>query len=535
MPKRRKRIVLTEYDRKFLTEVGGSNITAFTRFYFDGWTPIPWQHQFYHAPQKRKLVVAGIRSGKTKIVAASFLYYMLLHPDCRVANASISADQANIVYYDCLELAERPRFKHWIEKVERHPYPSIKLVNGAEAWFRSIGYEAELWRGHEFDVINIDEAAYVTSVMAMKTLEGRLLGSYQNMLGKSVQRDGQLWMTTSPKGKTWVFERWKLGDPTYPGAQPDRYFSLRARTFENPHISPEALEELMAGWTQKMIDQELNGLFVDADGAQFSYEDVMAACTPVIRSQDGVLLDGREEVTLLQQQLQDFQRKHGASRSRQDDVDWYEFDPEPGHFYVNSWDVGKRPNKLGRNASVGGVLDITKRPWKLVAYRYAAGAPYSQTMQWIREWHQKYDEISACQTAIDASGRADVINEELQEKDRIDVEGIIYTAANKPLMIHSLALALERKWLVMPFVKRAVDQLQAYEIPDDKIAQDVVMMLAQACYMGRLRAGEVGKRGAVEKAVIATARHVMDHKAMDRMAQRRRMARSGRLPGRVGR
>lgn len=531
MPRKILPFKLKETDRELLT-AARENITLFTQWYFDGWTPIPWQHEFVHAPQKRKMVVAGIRSGKTKIAAAGFLHYMFFNPGCRIANASISADQANIVYYDCLDFAQRPRFQHWVEDVQRHPYPRIRLINGSEAWFRSIGYEAELWRGHEFDLINIDEAAYVTNEMAIKTLEGRLLGSYQ-IAGLTKQRAGILWMTTSPKGRTWLYERWKLGDPDYPGCQLDRYWSKRARTFDNPNISPEALQDLMSGWTQKMIDQELNGVFVDSDGAQFSYEDVMDACTPTVRDLEGSVVSGRVEVDHLVRQVHDFFEARNASKSRREDMDFYELEPEKGHYYVNSWDLGKRPNKLGRNATVGGVVDITERPWRLVAYRYSPGTSYSQSQTYIEEWDAKYNQNAICQSVIDATGKGDVMNEELTDQKRIDVEGIVYSASTKPLMIDSLRIALERKQLVFPFIRRMVDQLQSYEYPDDKIAQDIVMMLAQAAHVGRIRSGEVGKKASHERAIIATARQSMNSAAMDRLRQRRQAVRTTRLPGRT--
>lgn len=512
---------LTSGDRKML-EVATDDLTLFCQYYFDGWTPLPYQHAFYHAKQKNKLLLAGIRSGKTKGVSAGFLHYGLFHPGSRLANASISADQAMIVFNDVVDFASRPKFEHWVEDISRHPYPKVRLVNGTEIWFRSIGYEAELWRGWEFDWINVDEAAYVQSEAAIKTLLGRLVGTYQ-VNGIWVPRAGLFSMTSSPKGKSWLFERWKLGDPEYLGSQPEKYLSLRVRTRDNTYLSPESIDDLMANYSSKQIQQELDGLFVDADGAQFSYNQVMYACTPLMKNDLGEVIDGRAEVSELQDAVNDSLEAHRASASRREDLDYYELPPERGHLYVNSWDLGKRPTKRGRNAMVGGVLDITKAPWRLVAYRYAPGASFGIAHEWIKEWHEKYGgETGNCETIIDATGKGDVLNEQLTEEDNLNISAFVYSVSSKPQLIHSLAIALERGLIVFPFIRRLVDQLQGYELPDDRIAQDIVMMLGQAAYSATLRSGGVGRALAVVKPVIATGRLPLDHPDMARFVERRR-------------
>ena len=512
---------LTSGDRKML-EVAGDDLTLFCQYYFNGWTPLAYQHAFYHAPQRNKLLLAGIRAGKTKGVAAGFLHYGVFHPESRLANASISADQAQIVFNDVVDFASRPRFEHWVEDVSRHPYPKVRLVNGTEIWFRSVGYEAELWRGWEFDWINVDEAAYVPSKAAIDTLLGRLVGTRQ-VNGIWVPRAGLFSMTSSPKGKTWLFERWKLGDPEYLGSQPERYLSLRARTRDNIYLTPEQVDDLMENYTSKQVQQELDGLFVDADGAQFSYAQVMYACTPIIKNDLGEVVDGRREVSELQEAVDEFLEAHRASTSRRQDLDFFELPPERGRIYVNSWDLGKRPTKLGRNAMVGGVLDITTVPWRLVAYRYAPGASFGMAHAWIKEWHARYGgDFGACETIIDATGKGDVLNEQLTEEDNLNISAFVYSAASKPQLIHSLAIALERGLIVFPFVRRLVDQLQGYELPDDRIPQDIVMMLGQAAYAATQRGGSTSRSLSVVKPIISAGRRPIDHPDMARFAERRR-------------
>lgn len=501
---------LKDYDKAFLRD-GPDDFFAWCRFYFQDWEPFPYQEYFYTAPQKDKLLIAGIRTGKTAGVAAAFLHYAWRNPGRRLANASLSADQANVVYNECLGLASRNRFQHWIRKVERHPYPKIVFENDTEIWFRSVGYEAELWRGWEFDWINIDEAAYITHEMAIKTLQGRLLG---------VGRAGIFTMTSTPKGKGWLFERWKKGDPNYIGAQPEKYLSMRARTRDNTKLPQDVIATLEEGYTYRLKMQELEGLFLDSSDTIFPSEQILEACSTI-----------HPEVVILNERVKQWLLSHrmGNVYFGAGELTRYELDPEEGHHYLCSWDLGKKTSQSGRGATVGGVVDISTKPWRLVGYRWESGAGYMRAMEWIKEYQDKYSlrGKARCDTIIDATGKGDVVNEELEERDKIGVDGIIYSAATKPQLIHAVQLMFERRQIRMPFIKRLVDQFQGYELDDKDLPQDIVMMLAQAAFRARQMTGD-GLSKEVKKAVIASF-HKPDV-SMDRYNKRRRMMRP--MPGR---
>jgi Terminase large subunit, T4likevirus-type, N-terminal len=505
VPKQPRAFALKQTDRVLLEE-SPDDFYAFCAYYFQDWVPFPYQEAFHLAPQRDKLLIAGIRTGKTAGVAAGFMHYGWRHPGRRLANASISADQANVVYHECLQFASRPRFQHWITDIQRHPYPKIVFANGTELWFRSVGYDASLWRGWEFDWINVDEAAYVAHEIAIHTLQGRLLG---------VGRHGLFTMTSTPKGKGWLFERWKKGDPAYVGAQPDKYLSMRARTRDNVKLSQEAIEDLERNYTARMLEQELGGVFLDSTDQVFPTEHVIGACStvhPEVRD----LNEGVKRWLLAHKMAGVYFGAGELSR--------YELDPQPNHHYVSSWDLGKRTSESGRGAMVGGVLDVTRLPWRLVAYRWESGAGYLAGMEWIKEWHAKYQlrGQARCDTVIDATGKGDVVNEILEEESRIAVEGVVYSGVSKPMLIHAAQLAFERQFLRMPFIKRLVDQFQGYELDDKLLPQDIVMMLAQACHHARVITGD-GLTGSQKKAVIGGMRAPQAQLA--RYEERRRASR----------
>lgn len=503
---------ITEEDRLVLAE-SVDDLALFTQYYFDGLTPHEYQFKFYHAPQKDKLWVAGVRSGKTLCAAMGFLHYAVYHPYSRLANASISADQANIVFSSVCDLAERPAFSHWVEDIQKHPYPKVILVNGAQIWFRSVGYEAELWRGHEFDWINIDEVAYIAREQAIKTLRGRLLGAY-HVDGKQIQRAGIMTMMSSPKGKGWLFERWKKGDArNFPHiAQPDKYLSMRSTTRDNPALSKEAIADLEAEYTSRMRDQEIQGLFLDSDDCVFPWEHITYACDE----------HERPEVSLLNESVRRWLNSHNMSYH--DDVTHFALEPNRDRVYLNSWDLGKRATKEGRNATVGIVLDITDRPWQVVAFKYAPNSGFGLAHEWITEWHRQYS-VGFCETIIDATGKGDPVNERLEDEERIAVDGIVYSAVTKPQLIQSGQLAFEKGWVVFPFVKRIVDQLQSYEYEDKAIAQDIVMALCQALFRARQRGGDIARQSAASLPIFARRNPMQDQ---DRFQARRKATRTTR-------
>ena len=99
-PFKLKSFHMTPLDREMLDpDRGGLNdITWWYKAYFDG-TLYPWQHYFYHHPAKDKMVVAGIRSGKSFVAAVGLTHTAFYHPFSRILNTSISSEQAKIVFH----------------------------------------------------------------------------------------------------------------------------------------------------------------------------------------------------------------------------------------------------------------------------------------------------------------------------------------------------------------------------------------------------------------------------------------------------
>lgn len=468
---------LTPLDKEILPRCE-HDIDLWSKGYFGG-QMFPYQKYFYHAPQKRKTLIAGIRTGKSRLASRGALHHGQYNAYSRFLNTSISSEQSKIVFRNCLEDCNNANFTHWIEHIQSSPYPLIRLVNGSELHFRSIGYDAELIRGEEYDFINVDEAAYVVRESAIRTLSGRLLG-INPITGRP--RAGIMWLISSPKGVGWLFEQWKKGDPQYGIAEPHKYLSLRATIWDNPLLSEEQIRETMAEYSDAMIRQEFYGEFLDDLDAFFPYQQVMYGCD-----------DTHREVKWLYDQIIFWNASREQTRTiRSDaglteDILWYECEPQPGHRYISSWDLGKKPTARGRNATVGLVLDITHEPWSMVGYKYIEGQGYVESKVDIERWHEKYSSNGAlCTTVLDSTGKGDVLEEFIEREHTIDdMENVVYSSIVKPNLLHAGRIAIERGMVRYPFIKRLVDQMSQYNQFDKDIPQDIVMALCQALWKAR--------------------------------------------------
>ncbi len=475
-------------------DVGPSRHDVFAKYYFNV-DLFLWQHYYLAYPVKNKLVVAGIRTGKSFLAAYELLNFAYWNPGSRVLNVCITADQAQIIFNDIIMLASNSRFEHWISKIVNHPYPALILNNGAELWSRSIGGasgDATTLRGWEFDLINADEAAYFANEMAIKTLQGRLIG-VNKVTGRP--RYGLFTMKTTPKGaKSWLYDRWKKGDPQYPGADPRKYLSLRARTYDNTLLDPAAIEMVLADYTEAQRMQEMEGIFI-SDDSLFSMQDLIACAGKEIDDIfNAQLLD--PDVVELEARIMKWLVSKGKDGSNvPQTIEHYELPPEPGHIYVAGWDLGSRAILRGvaegRNATVGVVFDVTSRPWKMVAYKYDTFGKYTISMEWVRQWHLKYNAAGAqCFTRIDALSSGDVIHQILEE-ERFQIDGFKASTTTKGTMLQASAYTIGMRWIRWPFIRRLIDQFQGYTPDDKRIAQDIVIAVSQALHLAREIEGAV--------------------------------------------
>lgn len=103
-------------------------------------------------------------------------------------------------------------------------------------------------RGGVVDWIWIDEAAFI---------EEEAFDIVQPCVAAS---GGPIWMTTTPNGKNWLYDRIfkKDGDPDFK--------IIHARSIDNPAINAKIIERMAAGYSEEMRAQEFEAVFTHRTG-----------------------------------------------------------------------------------------------------------------------------------------------------------------------------------------------------------------------------------------------------------------------------
>lgn len=131
---------------------------------------------------------------------------------------------------------------------------------GNKVFFRT-GEHPDRLRGPNLMWGWLDEPA-MQKELVWKVLEGRL-----RKRGKAVTVAGNIhvsgmpsaWITGTPAGFNWVYERWAENDDP-------RYKMFTASTTENVYLPPEYVADLEASYSGEFAQQELHGQFVAFEG-----------------------------------------------------------------------------------------------------------------------------------------------------------------------------------------------------------------------------------------------------------------------------
>lgn len=137
----------------------------------------------------------------------------------------------------------------------------LVLLNGTEILFRSADNPDRL-RGPNLGWFWMDEGAYCPPE------------TWDILIGRLRLDPGRAWVTTTPRGKNWLYE---VFGPEH--GRPDQAL-FRAATRENPHLPAHFVAGLERSYTRQQALQELEGEFVDVAGAVFRGGWIDAARMP---------------------------------------------------------------------------------------------------------------------------------------------------------------------------------------------------------------------------------------------------------------
>ncbi len=233
------------------------------------------------------------------------------------------------------------------------PFPVLRNeLTGSELWARSTQRNCEYIRGHRFHGINYDEAAYGKQ----SDLEVLLL--------RIIDFDGWFSITTTPKGKNWLFELYLETERLMRDGSKDHYVQV-GPTLDNPYIPPHALERLKS-LPSRSYRQEVLGEFVETEGATFRYEDL----------------------------------------ARVFDADWRpESGPRADGLYVNAWDLGRKTSRTALTTLAYDHITGVEGELRGVEQRSFAGERWPTIFRAIED-REAYWKAG---TIVDSTGVGDVV------------------------------------------------------------------------------------------------------------------------------
>lgn len=348
------------------------------------------------ATQPINVLVPGNRWGKSTVIAMKHIWHCVFKvgqtrqdrlnfEPYETISVAMSADQAFIVFREAKRLLQHPALRPLVASFRSSPFPHIVFTNGSVMHCRSAHDDGKYIDGHKYSFLSIDEAGWISNLRHLMT----------NVILMRLAGGGSVDLIGTPKGfgdLYFYFERGQRGV--------DGYYSQRGSIYDNPHLPEDDIkmrDRLLASADPRVREQVLFGEFVDFTGLAFTRD----------------------------------QRDNAFDPAMPHHVPYQE-----GHRYVVAWDLGRTTD-----FTVGIVLDITERPWRLVSYTRLNRVAWEEIYATIGRVAQEY---KIRWSVIDATGpQGDVIEEELTKRG-IMVDG--YKSSTKALkvdLINSLQNAFD--------------------------------------------------------------------------------------------
>ncbi len=440
-----------------------------------GIIPLEKQWRFHHSPQMRKVVVGGVGSGKTTVVAMSALAWCLTTKYFKFTNAAPTAAQSQLLFDWIVERIDaNPTLERYVKDVVRKPYPQIVFKNGSYIDCRTAGIEGANLRGIERDWINYDEAGFDNRLARTHTaLQTRLRGKRPD----NTDRLGLLTMGTTPTDEPWLRELWDMGhDPAHPSYDPVLNLSLRVVMYDNYYLNPQQIANIEASMDDEVKDVELLGFFPEGMGTEFTRGQVADIFNMELNNEArGVRMVSGEELWGAAPEGYRIEEHHHHG------LTMYEKPRDARGVYVLAGDPGTgAPPK--RNAACVAVINIAVWPHEIVYFHWINGrGKYEPFLSSYRYAMEKYNPLYQ---GIDATGTQSALHELAFEAYGLNVEAIKFNS-DKLEMLNSLKMLVQRGGLTGPLIKGMRNQLTRYQLPDKELVQDIVCTLMMASWLCR--------------------------------------------------
>lgn len=203
---------------------------------------------------KRVVVCAGRRAGKTTLAAK--VACKKLKEGRRVLLASTTQDQADAFWEKC---------KAWLSEVmeiglvlKNEQRRILTMPSSGGRIKVKTASDADGLRGDYADFLVLDECALLAPDAWEKVGAPMLLDN-----------DGDAWFISTPRRRNWFFHLYQKAMADESG----RWKAWHFTSYDNPHLSTDALDELQSDMTDEDIEQEIKAIFLEGQGSVFTNID----------------------------------------------------------------------------------------------------------------------------------------------------------------------------------------------------------------------------------------------------------------------
>jgi hypothetical protein len=335
---------------------------------------------------RENLLVTGNRWGKSFVSAVKLIHHAVYRPRrlqydgagrYRAAVASITQDQANLIFNTALRLIRRSELvAPLVQSVQQTPFPKITFGNDATIEARTTQNRGEYLLGNDYDLFIFDEVAFETDPEYVVE---------EVVLMRLADREGRLDLVSTPNGKNWFYCRAR---DIRSGKRQGYFQSGDSR--DNPFISKEYLDDRVTYFSEARLKQNIMGQFVDSGGEILKGEYVDRA---LIKAPNATETGGNRPPV-----------------------------------YLTGWDLARK-----RTATVGITVEIIDATARVIALERLRQLDWQVVLERIGRRAEKYPG----RLMIDATGLGDVIVEQLA---RYRPQPVIFTPAVKAELLTNVEL-----------------------------------------------------------------------------------------------
>ncbi len=440
-----------------------------------------WQKQAFHASQSEQTIVGGYGSGKTSYIGISLAVFAAIFPFFRGFAVAPQSVQAMEVYKFLSRIsANSPWYDRWVVRDSEHHHPGFVLANDfigeSRIEFYSIEDDPDKILTLEGDCAYLDQAEKIDDLDEMvKNIGTRTRGMVNDR-----PRIGRLCLTANAGDNPSLWYRYDLAE-----VEPETFLSITVKTEDNLAISENDFKRLArrSGGTPEDIERWLHGVRPAGPGEHFPRQ-VIARCVDygLNAIMDGIIRE-REQLKGPSDLLTHYEQFVKKSDPRAGIYHWEmppDFNSKRIYFVIADPGQGDPPH---RNAAVVAAWDITGFPKEaatLRAFHWIHGkGEYWPFISEFERMVQVYHAQGRC--AFDSTGMQKAFNELVFEQLNLMAEPMDMTGpSGKYPSLNAAKVLMGRALIRFPYIPGINLQLSHYVLPDNKIPQDIVMMIAMA-------------------------------------------------------